>query len=233
MKLKQILFTITMLSVTGAFSQPNFIKFGGNSITDTGNSYQKTMGDGFIGFGFVLGSSNAGAKVNYGESREFIVGIGSGYRFVKWNGLGLDLYYKSTNYFLAQDSGKILPNNTLYKSEKITLDNFGGLAFDRFYFGKFFIDGGFYFDWTFYTKHTTWNNNYAFAFGSVTKVIEKQLDFTNSTNYGLTFRLGKTQGLSFYFNYRLTKVFKDISPQGFSYPDLPIYVLGITIGGHM
>lgn len=240
MKLKYFIVAAALFSFTGTFGQFSLKKLSpGSSISDTSkSSYEKTMGDGFIGFGFVLGTSNAGAKVNYGESREFIVGIGAGRRFVKWNGLGLDIYYKSTGFYLAQDSGKVLPNNNLHKSEKISFDNFGALVYDRFYFGKFFLDGGFYFDWTFYTKHIT-RDSYSFSYGSTTKVIEKQLDFTNSTNYGLTFRLGKTQGLSLYFNYRLSKVFKPLpaavgpTNAGFTYPELPVYVLGITLGGHM
>lgn len=199
------------------------------------NYYDKIAGDGFIGFGFVLGNSNKGAKINYGESREFIVGLGVGYRFVKCNAIGMDLYYKSTDYFLAQDSSKILPDNNLHKSEKLSFNNFGGLAFDRFYIGDFYLDGGFYFDWTFYTKHITWdivNSSY----GSTTKVIEKQLDFTNETNYGLTFRFGKTEGVSLYFNYRLSNLFKPLNIAGrtspLNYPELPAYVLGVVIATH-
>lgn len=207
-----------------------------NPADTSSNSYKKSIADGFIGFGFVLGSSNKGAAVNLGESREFIVGLGFGRRWIKWNGIGIDLYYKNTNYYLAQDSGKILPNNILHIAEKVTFDNFGGLAFDRFYFGSFFLDGGFYFDYTFFTKHVTWDN-FAGSYGSsTTKITEKQLVFTNKFNYGLTFRIGKITGISFYFNYRLTNLFKSYTPANSStqitYPELPIYVVGVVLAGH-
>lgn len=236
MNLKHLLVPALLFTLTAAYSQKtdelSKMKKAwkpSSSVSDT-SGYDKTIGDGFIGFGFVLGTDNAGARVNYGESREFIVGAGTGRRFVKWNGLGIDIYYKSTGFFLAQDSGKILPNKTPHKSEKVSFDNFGGLVYDRFYFGTLFLDGGFYYDWTFYTKHVTWDS-YSFSYGKVTKILEKQLNFTNSTNYGLTFRLGYAQGVSLYFNYRLSNLFKT-SPQGINYPELPVYVLGITIGGH-
>lgn len=232
------LVSIALISVSAAaFAQGNipFLKKTPAAPDTSKDSYEKLLTDGFIGFGFVLGSSNPGATVSLGESREFVVGIGVGYKFVKWNGIGIDGYYKSTDFFLAQDSTKVLPNNQLHKSEKISFDNFGALAFDRFYIGKFFFDGGFYFDWTFYTKHIMWDT-YSFSYGSTTKTIEKQLSFTNATNYGLTFRIGKTEGISLYFNYRLSTLFKSFTPSGTStavlYPELPTYVLGIVLAGH-
>lgn len=239
MNLKYLLVPALLLTITTAYSQKNdelakmkkaWSSTADKSAGDTSqNSYDKNITDAFIGFGFVVGKSNKGAQVNYGESREFIVGLGGGRRFVKWNGIGGDLYYKSTGFFLAQDSTKILPNNNLHSSEKVSFDNFGGLVYDRFYFGTIFFDGGFYYDWTFYTKHITWDT-FSFSYGKVTKTLEKQLNFTNSTNYGLTFRLGSTKGVAFYFNYRLSKVFKT-SPQGINYPELPPYVIGITVRG--
>jgi hypothetical protein len=199
--------------------------------TDTlDNSVSHKMQDGFIGGGFVLGASSSTAAVNYGESREFIVGGGLGYKFVKWNGMGIDIYYRSTGFFLKQDSSKILPNNILHNSEKISFDNFGGLVFDRFYFGSVYLDGGFYYDWAFYTKHIAWDNYTVAnnAGGSSTKTIDRQLVFANPANYGLTFRFGNVRGVSLYFNYRLSKVFKS----GSLYPDMPPYVLGLVIGTH-
>ena len=236
MKINIFITLLLLLSFTGVFGQKGdaipFMKKSDVNLQDTSKTkYNKPIGDGFIGFGFVLGTSNKGAKVNYGESREFIVGAGGGYRFFKWNGLGLDIYYKSTGFYLAQDSGKVLPDSILHKSEKISFDNFGGLVYDRFYIGPVFLDGGFYFDWTFYTKHITWDN-YSFSYGNTTKVIEKQLKFTNTSNYGLTFRIGQTDGVSLYFNYRLSNLFKATSPQSTPYPELPVYVLGIVVGGH-
>ena len=186
------------------------------------------MQDAFIGGGFVLGSSAADGKVNYGQSREFMVGAGTGYKFCKWNGIGIDIYYKSTDFYLKQDSAKVLPNNVQHSSEKISFDNIGGLVFDRFYFGKVYLDGGFYYDWAFYTKHITWDKDTAANAGTTVKTIDKQLKFLAPTNYGLTFRFGSQTGISFYFNYRLSKLYKS----DVTYPQLPAYVLGLTVGLH-
>jgi hypothetical protein len=202
--------------------------------------------DGFVGFGFVLGTSQAGAKVKPGDSREFIVGFGVGHKFCKYDGIGIDIYYKSTSFFLVQDSTKVLPNNTLHNSEKIAFNNAGGLIFNRFYFGTIYIDAGFYYDFAFDTKDVTWDkfSNTNAAGSTTAKTINSPLLFTNNTNYGLTFRLGKVEGISFYFNYRLSKVFDqnyngvqsppNAQGQGHitPYPDLPPFVLGLIIGSH-
>jgi hypothetical protein len=204
----------------------------GQADTSAG-AYDKSFGDGFIGFGFVLGKTQEGDEVKFGESREFIVGFGGGVKWVKWNGLGIDLYYKSTGYYLAQDSQKVLPSNVQHNAEKISFDNFGGLVFDRFYFGKLYFDGGFYYDWAFVTKHVYWddystpNTNGA----SSTRTVDRQLVYLNPTNYGLTFRFGSVNGVSLYFNDRLTNVFKSEFNVYYNLP-LPQYVLGIVFGVH-
>jgi hypothetical protein len=234
MKIKYSVTAVLMATTISLIAQnpaPTPAPFKPVSIPDTSSyNVDHKMKDAFIGLGFVMGPSDFRAKVRYGTSREFIIGAGFGYKFVKWNGIGIDIYYKSTGYFLTQDSNKILPNTIQHNSEKISLDNFGGLVFDRFTFGKLFFDGGFYYDWAFYTKHIAWDN-YTVANGSggsSTKAIDRQLVFLNPSNYGLMFRLGNPNGASFYFNYRMSNVFKS----GSIYPELPPYVIGITIGLH-
>lgn len=241
MEIKNYLTAILMCLSFASFSQVNIQLQGDktnetNQKTDsTSKKANKNVFDFFIGGGFVLGPSDEGDKIEYGASREFLVGIGYARKLVPWNGLGIDLYYKSTGYYLAQDPSKILPNNVLHNSEKISIDNLGGLIFDRFYFGKVFLDGGFYFDWAMLTKHIT-NDYYTVANvngGSSTHSIDRQLVFTNDYNYGLTFRFGQVNGVALYFNYRLTNVFTKGTAQS---PDLyynlplPAYVIGIVIG---
>jgi hypothetical protein len=226
LKLKNCIAAFIFLTSIPVFGQIDLNTLGSPSPS-------KGFGDGFIGLGFVLGKSDEGDKVKSGQSREFIVGLGGGYKFVSWNGIGLDAYYKYTGYYLVQDSNKILPNKVQHGSEKISFDNVGGLVFDRFYIGKFFLDGGFYFDWAFVTKHVAWdyfsapNSNG----GTSTQTSDQQLVFLNSTNYGLTFRLGSVDGLYLYFNYRLTNVFKRDAALFYSLP-LPPYILGAVIGIH-
>ena len=192
-------------------------------------SNQHTFSDGFIGFGFVLGSSQKGADIRYGRSREFNFGVGGGYKFFDWNGIGADLYYKSTDFFLVQDSTKILTGNTQHASEKVSFNNLGGLIFDRFFIGSFFLDGGFYYEWTFHSKHVTWDNHLSGS--ESTKTTDRNLSFVNPTNYGLTFRIGRTEGFSFYFNYRLSNLIKSDPNSLVATPQLPQYTLGVNIGG--
>ncbi len=208
----------------------------GASGTDSASKKQsKDVVDFFIGGGFVFGPSDNGDKIQYGASREFAVGMGYARMLFKWNAIGIDAYYKSTGYYLTQDSSKILPNTNLHNSEKISFDNLGGLIFDRFYFGKVFFDGGFYTDWVMVSKHVT-NDYYTVANvngGSSTHSVDRQLVFLNDYNYGLTFRFGKVNGVVLYFNYRLTNVFTKGTTQGTDmYYNLPLppYVIGLVIG---
>jgi len=180
-------------------------------------------GEGFIGMGFVTGGNN-GVPIKYGASREFIMGFGNAYKFLKWNAIGWDIYYKSTGYYFAQNLPKRFPDTIQHNAQKISLQNFGGFVYDRFifasgYHGKLALDIGFYFDWTFNSREVNWDNN------SSIKTIDRGLSITNPTNYGLTARLEFVRGLSCYFSCRLSKVFNYSDS-----PTLPACVLGITIG---
>ncbi len=184
--------------------------------------------DAFIGMGFVMGGTQPGAPVKYGVSREFILGFGHAYNLAKWNALGWDVYYKSTDFYLNQDSTKTFPDKTLHQSEKVSVQNFGGLIYDRFYIGrKVFLDGGIYGDWTFHSKLVTWDDNVPNT--SSVKTIDRNLSYVNPTNYGITVRVGSTKGVSLYFNYRLSKLFQTPAAPAAAYPQLPVYTLGIML----
>lgn len=186
-------------------------------------------GDAFISMGFVTGGTQIGAPVIYGSSREFTMGFGYSYSLAKWNALGWDIYYKSTDYYLKQDSAKTFPDKTLHESEKISFQNFGGLIYDRFYIGKkLFLDGGIYGDWTFHSKLVTWDANVQDV--SSVKTTDRNLSFVNATNYGLNFRVGFIYGISLYFNYRLSGLFQNPAAPAAAYPELPAYTVGITLG---
>ncbi len=82
---------------------------------------------------------------------------------------------------------------------------------------------------TFHNKLVSWDDNIPNAASVKTTV--RNLSFVNHTNYGITVRFGSTQGLSFYFNYRLSKLLKNTDASGNPYPQLPAYVFGLNIGG--
>lgn len=200
---------------------------------DTAKNGKKKLvitGDAFIGGGFVTGGTQAGAPVKYGASREFIMGFGWEKKIVKWDGIGADLYYKSTDFYLSEDSAKTFPNKVLHQQEKISVQNFGGLLYDRIHFSrKLFLDGGIYGDWAIHSKYITWDANTPGA--ESTKIIQRNLGFVNPLDYGLTFRFGYAQGLSLYFNYRLSNLLQNGPALEPAYPKLPGYVIGITLGG--
>jgi len=193
-----------------------------DSVWSKKNS-RHSYSESFIGFGFVTGGNNA-APIKYGASREFVMGLGGGYKILKWDAIGWDIYYKSTGYYFTQNASKTFPDSLKHDAQKISLQNFGGLIYDRFiftsgYHGQLSLDLGFYFDWTFNSREVTWDNN------SSTKIINGGLSITNPTNYGVMARLVFVRGLSCYFNYRLSNVFNYTNA-----PTLPACVLGITFG---
>jgi hypothetical protein len=208
---------------------------GDNDTTSSSSSKESdhSFNDAYIGYGYVAGPEHAGARIKYGRSREFNFGMGGGYKFCKWNGLGVDVYYKSTDFFLEPDADKVLPSPVIHDAEKISLNNIGGVIFDRFFIGKFFFDGGFYYDWIFWNRHVTWDNysNGDNASSTSTKTIDRNMSFIKPTDYGLRFSLGTKSGVSLYFNYRMANLFKPTNGTATGLPELPPYVLGINIGG--
>jgi len=176
----------------------------------------------FIGGGFVTGGSN-GATIRYGRSREFIVGLGHAYKFCKWNGIGWDIYYKSTDFYLAQNSPKTFPESALYQTEKVSTQNFGGLVYDRFYLAKkLFLDGGVYGDLAFHSKHITWDNN------GESKTVN--LSYVNPFDYGVSFHMGIGGDVVLYCNYRLSALLQNTnSTTNQPYPTLPAYTFGIIL----
>ena len=209
----------------------------GSNANDSDKSVSISLGNGhdmddaYIGFGYVFGPEYRGARIMYGRSREFNIGFGQGHKFCNWNGIGYDLYYKSTDFFLEPDADKVLPNATIHNQEKISFNNFGLILYDRFYFGNMFLDGGVYGDWIFYNRNVSWDNSPtpdAISSSSM-KTIDRKLNFVNPFDYGVQFRFGFARGASLYFNYRLSQLIHSteslISP-----PQLPPYVVGITFG---
>jgi len=202
----------------------------GDDSTRGKKSFRISTGDAFIGGGFVTGGTQAGAPVKYGASREFIAGFGWEKKIGKWDGIGMDFYYKSTDFYLNEDSAKTFPNKILHQQEKISVQNFGGLVYDRIHFSrKIFLDGGVYGDWAFHSKYITWDANTSGT--ESTKTIQRNLSFVNPLDYGLTFRFGYSEGFSVYFNYRLSNLFQNMPASEPTYPQLPVCVVGIDIGG--
>lgn len=194
-----------------------------------------SMGDAFIGFGFVTGG-NTGAAIKYGNSREVIMGFGGGHKFCKWDGLGFDVYYKSTDFYLAQNANKTFPDTLKHNAQKVSLQNFGGLIYDRIifasgYHGQLSLDLGFYFDWTFNLREVTWDNIPGTdLFSATTSKSITYLSCANPANYGVTARLVFLRGLTVYFNYRLSNALSfSTAPANYS-PTLPPFVIGITFG---
>lgn len=200
-----------------------------DSTSSSHSGFKHRFDDAYVGFGWVSGPNHNNADVQYGRSREFSIGFGEGYKFFKWNGIGVDVYYKSTDFFIEQNAMKTFPDATIHNAEKIAFNDFGGLLFDRFFIGKYFIDAGIYGDWIFHNRIVTWDH---YDIGGTTKTITRNaLPLLSDFDHGVQARIGSKNGISFFFNYRMTDLLKQPDGSTNGAPQLPPYVFGIDIGG--
>ncbi|MDQ3193067.1 MAG: hypothetical protein M3Q58_15895 [Bacteroidota bacterium] len=190
----------------------------------------------YFAYGFVFGPSQAaGSAIRYGNSTDFNVGYRYKRKISNFYALGFDFAYGVTSFNIDQQQGKTLPNNVFHDNEKINFNHLGVSLYNRFNFGKRgniignFLDIGAYGNWEFIVKHI-YTENYVspnIANARFTRVINRQLNYTNPLNYGVQARLGFNR-YAFYGSYRLSDKFK----QEFMYPELPRFIIGLQIGLH-
>lgn len=190
----------------------------------------------YFGYGFVVGPAEAtGSEVAYGKSTDFNVGFRYKRRISNLYALGFDLAYGVTSFNLKQQQGKLLPDTILHESEKINFNHFGLMIYNRFNFGKRgnvlgnYIDLAAYGNYEFSVKHIYTERHLKpnAANANITKVVNRQLTYTNPFNYGVQARLGFNRYV-FYGSYRLSELFKS----EFIYPELPRLIIGLQIGLH-
>ncbi len=189
-----------------------------------------------IGYGFVVGNSNVGSQIEYGRSSSFLFGLRYKRKINNYYSLGFSLDYYNVIYRLKQDSSKILPDKNLHDKEFLKTNNFNLELYNRFnfdrrgnYMGKY-IDLGFYGNLPFSSSHQFTDDKIT-QNARKTKVINSELKYLNTFNYGVSGRLGFNR-LVFYVNFRLSEMFKksvgNDYKSGFS--ELPRAIVGIQLG---
>jgi hypothetical protein len=185
----------------------------------------------YLGLGFMAGAADStGSDILYGRSTDLVIGYRYKLRFSNFFAVGYDLSFNSYKYALKQDSQKLVPDTIQHNKENLSFNNLGASLYMRFNYGRrgnrvgHFIDLGGYGDWTFsavnFTKDKRQN-------GNIVRTKISNLDYFNSTNYGLTARLGFNRYV-FYGNYRLSDIFKSSK----KLPEMPRLTIGLQIGFH-
>lgn len=187
----------------------------------------------FVAYGFLLGDPESdSAKIIYGKSSTFQVGLLFKWRMAKLLELGFDLSYHYSAFHLQQDSSKVIPNSVLHDKGKMLFNNLMLTPFARIKFkNKYhstgtFLDLGGFAGFTYRAVHYTIDYNLV-PNSHRTKMRDIRLAYNKWYSYGLMARLGFNR-IIFYGKYRMSDLFK----AKFDYPELPRYEVGLMIGFH-
>lgn len=181
-----------------------------------------------FGIGFPVSPSVPGAEIHAIRSLQINYGAVALFPLSKYFAPGFDLTYNYYAYSLKQEEGKTLPvayNEN--ESEKINLNCIqGGPVLRITYMPKDSKQGN-YIDlstdivWVAGRNHFTRNENQD---GSITEILTRKLDYTNTFQYIAKVRLGFGP-VAIFGSYRLTDVFKET----YLFPELPNVNAGIEI----
>ena len=183
----------------------------------------------FLGYGFVAGASEPGAKIKYGFSNDLSFGMRRKRKISALYSLGFDFFYHVTAFHLVQDSTKILPNGLLHDKEKFKFNMFSLGFYNRFNFdtkrGNYmgnFIDIGIAGDWNFLINAISKDQVKG---GNLIKIRMSKLGYTNPMNYHLYTRIGFNRFI-FTASYRMNDLFKP----AYNFPELPRLTAGFEVG---
>ena len=220
-----------------------------DSVKKTFGPNLKYFGHFYGGFGLIAGPAEAGSKIRYFISHEFLLGYRFKYKVGKVYALGLDATVTFQSVFLKQEDGKTLPTTAMYDSEKLKFTNIGLGFYNRFnwdkrgnYVGNF-IDLGVYGNWMPFKTHVYEDDQIFLLTGPLNavkeiKVRETGLNYIADFNYGLLSRIGFNRYV-LYGTYRLSDLFNTgywvTGVDGnnlFDFAELPRISIGFQIGIH-
>ncbi len=179
-------------------------------------------------------------ETNAGKSGIFTIGWRYKRKLSEWFAWGTGLSYANAQYSIKQYAGKQIPNDILHDKEKLKYNNLNLEFYIRFNFGKRgniigkFIDMGAYGGYAVSVKHfyeDKADKNSPPAYAGKIKVNEKELNYVNNLNYGLTARMGVNRWV-ISASYRLSDLLNDDYKAlvgDFYFPRLAV---GIEIGLH-
>lgn len=93
---------------------------------------QPNMISPFASLNWAVGPEQPGAAILIGQSFNFRIGAQYKRKITSWFSIGVQLAYSTEDFYLSQDSSKILPDTLLHSSEWFNLQNFVAGGFLRF-----------------------------------------------------------------------------------------------------
>ncbi|MBL4754171.1 MAG: hypothetical protein JKY52_11350 [Flavobacteriales bacterium] len=201
----------------------------------------------YLGVAFAAGPDSAGSRINYGKSFDITIGRRTKWKISSFYALGLDLEYHMSAFNLAQEAGKLLPNDSVHDSERLKFHNLAAGFYNRFslntrrgnYIGNF-IDLGVRLDVPILSTHVTEDelDRAGYNNGRDIKTKTTDLRFITDFNYSGYFRLGFNKYV-LTASYRLSDLFISDSNlyakygNGLTkYPELPALSVGVQLGLH-
>jgi len=185
----------------------------------------------YFGYLPVVGrASGAGAKLRYGSSAEYMIGVRTKFRLSEPLSVGIDLRFVRLSYDLAQTAGKILPTPDLHHRESLAMSQVQLEGFVRFNVGQRGNVIGRYLDltgwggWALSTAHR-YEDRPANGPRKI-QVAEKNLPYLRRWPYGVGARIGASRYAAV-ARYRLSDTFT--SAASARYPELPRWTVGVEL----
>lgn len=197
---------------------------------------RKRFTQGIVGYGFIAGTSESdSATIIGGRSAQFYTGYRSKFKISERYALGYGLTFVRKNFFLEQDSTKLLPTPDIWKREKLQTTSLRVDLYQRFNFkkrGDFlgeYLDIGGYFNYHLAKRHVIVDDSdLPSLFGSRnSRIVNSGLQYMQDYSYGLNARLGWNV-IVLFGEYRLSDLFQSFS--GRQFPELPRLTIGIELG---
>jgi hypothetical protein len=174
-------------------------------------------------------AAGPGAKLRYGSSAEFAVGVRNKFRFSKPLSAGFDLRFARLTYDLAQTAGKVLPTPAQHYRESLAMSQAQLETFVRLNVGARGNVIGRYLDltgwggWALSTAHRT--EDRPGSGPKKVKITENGLPYLRRWPYGVGARLGVGRYAAV-ARYRLSDSFTADA----AFPELPRWLVGVEIG---
>ena len=201
---------------------------GKDSIPSQRGPNLKKISHVFFNFGFVAGADKPGARIKYGSSVEYGIGVRKKYKISPVYSIGWELGFDGKFFHLDQQDGKILPDTTLNDAERMDYGSTTISFFNRFNLdpnrGNFmgtFLDLGVKGCWDWQIYHVIKNT---LPDGSKVSSDISALPYVNHLNCEMFARVGRSH-LSLYASYRLTNLFKSL----YAFPELPVLMAGFEL----
>ncbi|MDF7811354.1 hypothetical protein [Hymenobacter sp. YC55] len=185
----------------------------------------------YVGYLPVVGRAAAGAKLNYSNSAELMLGVRNKFRLNEPLSAGVDLRFVRQVYGLDQTSQKRLPTPALHYRESLVASQWQLEGFVRVNVGHRGNVIGRYLDltgwggWVMSTAHRYEDRPGTGA--KRVKVVEHGLPYITRWPYGVGARLGSGR-FAAVGRYRLSDTFT--STYRTSYPELPRWTVGVELG---